>query len=109
MEHDTRGYIENDDLKELFYDPTKNDLDQFEQLMVVFGINYNKGVYDVFALIFSFYFYFRKLIFIGGYLFLIGIYVYNSPKDPSYAKNAQMLTGILVLYVFVLYFVYPAT
>ena len=38
MEHDTRGYIENDDLKELFYDPTKNDLDQFEQLMVVFGI-----------------------------------------------------------------------
>ena len=29
MEHDTRGYIENDDLKELFHDPTKNDLDQF--------------------------------------------------------------------------------
>ena len=50
---DIRGFVKNDDLKELFYDPTKNKLDQFEQLMSVLGIKYNKSVYDVFVKIFK--------------------------------------------------------
>uniref|UniRef100_A0A6C0CUX5 Uncharacterized protein n=1 Tax=viral metagenome TaxID=1070528 RepID=A0A6C0CUX5_9ZZZZ len=103
---DIRGFVENDDLKELFYDPTKNKLDQFEQIMKLLGIKYNKSVYDVFVEIFKYVymlFLFAMSIF---YLALICyvVYVMFAEKDVPGPKFGPKLAGVILLHMFITFY-----
>jgi len=100
---DIRGFVENDDLKELFYDPTKNKLDQFEQIMKLLGIKYNKSVYDVFVEIFKYaymLFLFAMSIF---YLALICYVVYVMLVEKDYVTGPK-LAGVILLHMFITFY-----
>ena len=100
---DIRGFVKNDDLKELFYDPTKNKLDQFEQLMSVLGIKYNKSVYDVFVKIFKYVYMLFLFALSIVYLLLIG-YVFVVIVFQNDYITGPKLAGILAIHIFITFY-----
>ena len=100
---DFRGFVQNDDLKELFYDPTKNKLDQIEQLMTVLGIKYDKGVYDVFTTVFKY----AHMLFLFGmaifYLILICYVVFIMVVQNDYITGPK-LAGLLAIHIFITFY-----
>lgn len=102
-DHDTRGFVETDDLKELFYDPTANKTDQFEQLMVLFGIPYNKRTYDIFVTIIKYISYLLMFLISIIYLVVICIVLYRMAYS-DYITGSK-LAGIIMLHLFVIFFI----
>jgi len=100
---DIRGFVKNDDLKELFYDPTKNKLDQFEQLMSVLGIKYNKSVYDVFVKIFKYVYMLFLFALSIVYLLLIGYVFFIIVFQNDYITGPK-LAGILAIHIFITFY-----
>ena len=92
-------FVENDNLNELFYDPSAKSLSQFEYILKALGINYNKNVYDIFVLIL------RYIVLLGIFGFAtiyVGLMIFYAINYRIY--EFKVLSGALALVLLVLYF-----
>ena len=93
-----RIFIPNDDLQDLMYDITKNQLSKFENILISFNINYDKSIFDIFVKVFRFIFIIGVLLFGAVYAFLVYFYATIMPT------TSIRLVGISLIFMFVFYF-----
>ena len=93
-----RIFIPNDDLQDLMYDITKNQLSKFENILISLNINYDKSIFDIFVKVFRFIFIIGVLLFGAVYAFLVYFYATIMPT------TSIRLVGIILIFMFVFYF-----
>lgn len=94
----SRIFIPNDDLQDLMYDITKNQLSKFENILISLNINYDKSIFDIFVKVFRFIFIIGVLLFGAVYAFLVYFYATIMPT------TSIRLVGIILIFMFVFYF-----